>query len=324
METMNIVFSADDNYAQFMGVTICSLFENKKNNTPVDVYILDGEISIENKKKLKFLSKKYAFNMNFIQINTNLFKDFYISRHITHATYYRIMIPDLLPNIQKALYIDSDTIIIDDISELYHTNIDKYFFAAVEQYGKHRLEELKMPAGTKYFNSWVMLINAKKWRKHKSSQTVIKFIKTHQGILRYQDQDAMNAIMWNKRLPLPAKYNHMTPLMDEYPRDNNELYGKIVIIHYTKLKPWNYLCTNPFLEKYFYYLEKTPWKGRKYVDKNIKNIIIKSVRTCFSLVKNMIKNLRRREKNNSKNQIDKKNTSLVKKITSWKKTSKKS
>ena len=141
-----------------------------------------------------------------------------------------------------------------------------------------------------------MLINIKKWREHKTSQTIIKFIKEHRSILRYHDQDAINASMWNKRLPLPAKYNYMTPLMDEYPLHNKGLDGKIVIIHYTKLKPWNYLCTNPFLEKYFYYLAKTPWKDKKYIDKNIKNIIIKSVRMCFSFVKSIIKNLRRREK----------------------------
>lgn len=153
METTNIVFSADDNYAQFMGVAICSIFENKKNGNPIDIYVLDGGISSDNRKKLEFLSKRYSFKINFIQIDTALFKDFYTSRHITQAAYYRIMIPDLLPKLKKELYLDCDIIVLGDISELYAINIDNYFFAAVEQYGQHRRKDLKMPIGTKYFNS---------------------------------------------------------------------------------------------------------------------------------------------------------------------------
>ena len=64
METINIVFSSDNNYAQYMGVAICSIFENKKVGYLIDIYVLDGGISEDNKSKLKVLEDRYNFKIN--------------------------------------------------------------------------------------------------------------------------------------------------------------------------------------------------------------------------------------------------------------------
>ena len=275
METINIIFSSDNNYAQFMGVAICSIFENKKEGYAIDIYVLDGGIKKYNKNKLKILEDRYNFKINYIKIDTNLFKDFHLTSHFTQATYYRIMAPKLLPYLKKILYLDCDITILGDIYELYNINIDDYFFAAVEEYVTDRQEELGMPINTKYFNAGVMLINLEKWRDFNITKKVIDYITDNSEKLRYVDQDALNATMWREWLNINFRYNYTTLTWEKYPLSFNDVGNKILIIHYTGLKPWNYSSTNIFKNKYFFYLKKTKWRDKKYIDKN--KVMIKKI-----------------------------------------------
>lgn len=298
METINIIFSSDNNYAPYMGVAICSIFENKKEGYLIDINILDGGIAEDNKIKLKVLEDKYNFKINYIKMDTNFFKDFYISRQITQASYYRILIPDLLPNIQKALYLDCDIIVINDIFELYNINIDNYYFAAVdeENYGVDRLKNLRIPENEKYFNAGVMLINLKKWRETNINKKIIEFIREENHKLDSHDQDAINAILFGQWLNIPYKYNYTSMLVSIHPIDYNQITNNIIIIHYTGLKPWNYSSINVLNKKYFYYFLKTPWKDTGGVsDKSFKNILIKFflVSANYLLPKQIIEKLKR-------------------------------
>lgn len=281
MERIHVAYSTDDTYAQFVGVSLCSLFEHKETHTPIDVFILDGGIGDENKSKLNALSEKYGFTLHFIVIDTDFFAWFSIQKHLTQAAYYRLLIADILPGLDKILYLDSDVIIKSDISELYAIDITDYALAAVEQYGQHRFKELNMPKDAKYFNSGVMLINTKRRREAALSQSLISFVQQYPHKLYNQDQDALNAVLQGSWLPLPLKYNYMTLLPKIYPVNYHEWDKTISIIHYTRLKPWNYLCTNPLKKEYFRYLALTPRKHQKFVDKNLKNICIKVYRVVM-------------------------------------------
>jgi len=275
METINIVFSSDNKYAQFMAVTLCSIFENKKCLNKIDIYILDGGIKDNDKDKLAGLEVRYNFKITYINVDTSFFKDFYVNNRMTSAAYFRTIIPKLLPCLEKILYLDCDIIITGDILELYKTNINNYFFAAVEDYGSGniRLDELDMPPHAKYFNSGVMLINLKKWRENNICEKLINYIKKHPERLKLYDQDALNALMWNNYLTIPLKYNYTTSLLYKYNSNYNNVLKDNLVIHYAGDKPWNYFSKNPLNEAYFYYLKKTPWKDIKYIDLNIKTIL---------------------------------------------------
>lgn len=284
MERIHVAYSTDDTYAQFVGVSVCSLFENKETHTPIDVFILDGGIGDENKSKLNALSEKYGFTLHFIVIDTDLFAWFRLDKHLTQATYYRLVLPDLLPGLNKVLYLDSDIIVKSDISELYATDITDYSLAAVEQYGQHRWKALHMAKGTKYFNAGVMLINMQQRREQQLSASILAFIQKHHNGLNNHDQDALNAVLQGNWLSLPLKYNYMTLLPKIYPVNYHEWDKTISIVHYTRLKPWNYLCTNPLKKEYFRYLALTPRKHQKFVDKNLKNICIKVYRVVMGFL----------------------------------------
>lgn len=280
METINIVFSSDNNYAQYMGVAICSIFENKTSPNPIDIYVLDGGISEDNKIKLNLLVKNYSFKINFVSIDKSSFAHFSLNGGYTQTIYYRIMIPKLLPQLSKSLYLDSDIIVINDIFELYRINIENYLLGAVEDSAldKTRHRELDIPDNEKYFNSGVLLLNICMWNKFDISEKVIEFIKNNPEKLKYPDQDAINKILCGRWYSLHHKYNYMISDLDKFPFDTNNPKKDVSIIHYTTQKPWDYYSDNLLNNKYFYYLKKTPWKNNKYVNKNLKTIIIKKAK----------------------------------------------
>ena len=96
MDNVNIVLSSDNNYSQHLGVVLCSIFENKKSDYNINIYVIDGGISKENKEKLNELEKKYHFFISYLYVDSKMLPNLVINGHVTESTYYRILIPKLL------------------------------------------------------------------------------------------------------------------------------------------------------------------------------------------------------------------------------------
>jgi lipopolysaccharide biosynthesis glycosyltransferase len=296
-KTINIIFSSDNNYAPYMGVAICSIFENKKEGYKIDIYVLDGGIQEDNKNKLKILENKYNFKINYIAMNNSFFKDFYISGYLSQATYYRILIPDLLPKLDKALYLDCDMIINGNIAELYNINIEKYFFAAVkdEGYSSNFFVTQEKTKNEIYFNAGMMLLNLAKWRETNINKVIINFIKEKNSKLNNHDQDAINSILHGQWLIIPYKYNYTSAIATLHPIKYKEIDEKILIIHYTGLKPWDYLSISKLNKKYLFYLKNTPWRDKKKINISFKNMLVRYIKITiyFLFSKNIIDKLRK-------------------------------
>lgn len=286
-EKINIISASDDNYSQHLGVMLYSLFKNHLGDKKIDVYIIDGDISSENKYKLEGIGKRFNVIISFLEINTEIYREFKISHHFTPATYYRISIPELLDSsIKKVIYLDCDLIVKEDISKLWNIDISKYFIAAVETSKFNRHTDLQMPINSRYFNSGVMLINLEKWRQYNIGEKVRNFIINNSEKLINLDQDALNAILYNKWKELPLKWNQPTNIFEIEKNETNfskkdfdEAIKNPSIIHYTtSSKPWHYMNEHPLKKEYYEYLKKTPWKKYSPPDRNVINILKKSAK----------------------------------------------
>ncbi len=92
---VNLLLSSDDNYAFFLGTVLCSVFENKKGRYDINVFIIDGGISEENKEKMSILEKRYGFKINFLKVEMEEFKKFPITKTLPISAYYRIFIKNI-------------------------------------------------------------------------------------------------------------------------------------------------------------------------------------------------------------------------------------
>ncbi|MFY0543721.1 glycosyltransferase family 8 protein [Brevibacillus sp. H7] len=258
MEHIHIVTTTNDNYAKHLAVMLNSLLVNKVSGNPVKIYVLYGNLFQQNKHKLNRAIKKFNVTIKFLKVNKSLFNNIKVrgfSRYLSKETYYRISLPDLLnKDVQKALYLDTDVIVTDDITKLWNTNIDDYTIAAVKKPNFDRYKDLSIPKKANYFNAGVMLINVQRWREEDISKKVLEFIHNNPSKIQFYSQDPLNAILHGKWLKLGPEWNYTTAHLKLLKRPIHPS-----IIHYTgPKKPWNH--GHPLQKDYFKYSYATLWE----------------------------------------------------------------
>ena len=129
IDRIPIAMALDDEYTYPTIVAITSVMENKNPETKYDFYIMHpSEFRSENKEKLKSLETKYeGCTINLIDM-----ADKYVaanqSGYITTPSYYRLALSDILPDIDKIIWLDSDTITFADLTEMYSINMRSRYY----------------------------------------------------------------------------------------------------------------------------------------------------------------------------------------------------
>lgn len=273
---MNIVCNIDDAYVKYCFVMLTSLFENNKGEK-INIHIIAGYLNETNMQILKELSHKYDHEIFFYLVGEELLKNYptYSQGHISLSAYLRIFTAQVLPTtIHKALYLDCDLIVCGPLHDLWNIEIPNVAIACVEDMwsGKQEnYERLGYDKKYSYFNSGVLLMNLDYWREYNIIDQVVNYILMNGPKLVFYDQDALNAILYDKKKFIDFRWNmqdgffrtkrkirpEMTTVLDE------EL-KRTIIIHYTGgKKPWDYKSKHPYKKEYFKYLDMTKWKGQR-------------------------------------------------------------
>lgn len=285
-----VVFSSDDQYAQHTGVALCSLLENTNAPKDFEVYIIDFGIKEENKGNLEMISQQYQNPLHYITIEQKLLENVQVQhrKHISKAAFGKFMIPKLLDDrVKKAIFLDSDVVVVDDIQKMFDTDISQYLLGAVVNPFSNRYEELGLGSPLSYFNSGVLFLNLENLRKFSAPTKVLEFLVNNKEKIIGAEQDALNAVFRERWFSLHPRWNLQTKLFNNLGRAK-ELFGKDIldevlknpaIIHYsTSSKPWQFTYKHALKHYYYTYLEKTPWKNYIPPDKNLKNIIKMSLK----------------------------------------------
>ncbi|MBL7813561.1 MAG: glycosyltransferase family 8 protein [Saprospiraceae bacterium] len=278
-ETISIVVTIDDKYVQHCAVMLTSLFTFNR-HLDFKIYVIYDTIRLKNHKRLQLTVEKYGYSVLFIQNNNQVFEEAFISDHISKATYLRLLIPDLVPQmLKKVLFLDADIIVRSKIDDLWHINIDNYSHAAVENplITEAFKESLGMQGKSFYFNAGVLLINLAYWRNNSITEKSIWFLKNHIEKIIYWDQDILNVLLENQWRVAPTTWNAQEAIFTKKVScfDLNipeEIFGELqknpCIIHFTGSdKPWFIENTHPFKEEYYEYLTLTYWKSYKPISR---------------------------------------------------------
>lgn len=258
------VFLASDNrYAPFVATTIASMCDNTKSF--ICFYILDDGISDINKKAIESLMVEFTnFSIEFITIDIDkYFKNFKQTSTISKSMYSRFLIPELKPEINKAIYMDVDVIALDDINTLYNEDLENYILGAVwEEHAEtglniERKKYLGLPSNHKYFSSGGLLINCKKWREENIVPKLLEIENRYRDSLRFPDQDILNKYFANNYKQLSTKYCYINQYY--YFHESHD----VSIRHYNGIiKPWHISWKTDLManvEDFWYYAKKTPF-----------------------------------------------------------------
>ena len=305
MNEVVIAYITDDNYVMPTIVSITSAIMNKNESSIYKIYIIGVSVNEENKKIIDIFIEKNINDKIYIEIlHFNQHYNFDDTHpYVTSAAIFKFDIANILSDYNKVLYIDCDTIVLKDLSELFNIDINDYYAAAVKDFIANEILKQHLPLGIKnYFNSGVMLLNAKLLRENNIKELLLDY-KINKDRRHFMDQDCFNFIFNSKVIFIKPKYNYMrtnssydkTVLDNFFECDTSE---DIVILHITWLKPWNENVTE---EKYFYdfwnyyqytdYFNNNPiWAINKIAEQKVKSLD-NSINKRLEEINNNIRNI---------------------------------
>ncbi len=298
--TCAAVLACAQNYMPHLATAITSLLDN--NHGIIDsVFVIHDDITPDNQHRLaSFAKTRYQVPVAFCQVDSQRFKDLKFSEHFTHAVYLRLLMDEVLPSsLDRILYMDTDCIVLDRLTELIGLDFDApstgvqgciecYVGAADHWYG-HKFERrrlrLNLPPGTRYFNAGVLLVNLKRWRREGIARKAIQLAVARSGMLPAHDQDVVNILFANAWRRIHPRYNVFGEILAGKANECDasemaETLAHPAIIHFTGAsKPWHYLNEHPYKHLYWRYRSMTPWKRRLPEDFSIKSLIWKYLPT---------------------------------------------
>ena len=292
-ETADIIpvfFACDEKYVPYVATAITSICENTFH--PLSICIIDGGITDHSKKMLTGLAaKREKVSLRILSVDMRIFEGMKVNQ-LSLSSYCRFLIPWIVPELEKAIYLDSDIMVLGDISDLYRQNLHGKLLAACPDMGREPREKLTgvnpnyVSFGEEhiYFNAGVLVIDCKKWREQNVLKELLKIEEKYRNDMIFMDQDVLNKYFDCNYTTLSIEYNFM-PHMKELcksgkienitPKMVDEAENHCRIIHFAgPVKPWEskWCFNNGEFEKFWYYTAKTPFGpglAANFVEKNI-------------------------------------------------------
>ena len=253
---INICFAINDTYLEPLMVTLYSLLKSNGNST-FRFYVISNNLSESSQTRLRrFLEKFPHADIEFVSVDASRFQDLTISiDYITLETYFRYVLAELFPSLDKILYLDADLIVVGDITDLWNTELGANYAAGVHDIYIERIsykQEIGLEESDLYINAGVILFNLDAIRK---GNIVPKFFEQTGRMFRFQDQDVLNVVCRKKIVRVPDKFNVLFG-------EKSGLSRSASIIHYTgRRKPW--LPNTRSKRAFDFIFRHRVWKNRR-------------------------------------------------------------
>ena len=258
--TIPIFYALDERFLKYGIVSLYSLRENAVSGNTYKIYFLHTDVTDESRAKVKNLLERPGFEIYFENVGEyleSIAHKFPLRDYYSKTTYFRLFIADMHPEYEKAIYIDSDTIIQGDMSDLFDIDIKGFILGAcheqamvqVNEYGAYVEKCLGLDRNL-YFNAGLLLINCVEFRNRNVLDRFIQTLQVYDCVVT-QDEDYLNLLC----------KDHVK-FIDQ--RWNTEIFGTIPypieeakVLHYIMFnKPWHYE-TCPHADIFYKYAEKT-------------------------------------------------------------------
>lgn len=291
-----LVMSADDGYAMQLAVAVKSFLTCLGPDEQLKLYVIDGGLSSISKSRCENSWDGPLAELVWIRPPKKKFSRLRASDHYSIATYYRLILADLLPeDLSRVVYSDPDVLCFESIGSIFNLQLNDNILAAVQDpycpyidnriglpdydnvkefvFGLAAVPNLNgQPVNPRqqYFNAGFFLADLEKLRQEGLSKSMLTYCIEHRHELLWADQCALNAC-------LGARWHALDPAWNVIPHvfDTDERYLTIYdrstiariritpsMVHFAgPRKPWNAGSSHPFTEAYFDAIDRTSWKG---------------------------------------------------------------
>ncbi len=291
-----VVCACDDHYAMPLTVMLHSAARHLAPDSRLLVYFIDGGLSESSWMAIRESLIDLPIDVYSIQPDYSLVEHLHTSHHVTPAAYLRLLTAEMLPaHVDKAIYLDSDLLIRDDLTQLWDLPLDEHYCLAVPDIacpfidartGCHNFRhagpylaawqpvpnyrELGMDPLAEYFNSGVMVLNLDLWREDQVAAQMLDCLEQNEQHIWCWDQYALNVVFHGRWGRLPVRWNQGAHCLD-YPspmyspvdrQEYEEMLDDPGIVHFTtEFKPWHFHWTHLRGDQFFAALDQTAWQG---------------------------------------------------------------
>ncbi|MFS8047588.1 glycosyltransferase family 8 protein [Rhizobium sp. BR 314] len=293
-EVVNIAFGLDLAYLPHAAVVVTSITANAP-GARFHFLILHDGIAAEDRTKFEFCGSGHSFL--WLEINDPAVLTMSGKRHISRATYFRLMIGELAPShIQRVIYLDADLVVKGDIRELYAVNLDGRSVGAVSDVGMdYQLFARRFGLPFQhlgYFNSGVLVLDLNNIRRDGDFQRALDLLQDRPEDLEYADQCALNVVFWQRWAQLDVLWNvQRRTLMPHEGKPCFATAGEMKtgrrpkIVHFTEYnKPWSLDGWHPLIWLYYDYLRRTPYNAsvREMARVSFAKDVKRQIKTLFN------------------------------------------
>lgn len=270
--------AADARYTRQLAVTLASLASAQPAGT-CDVTVFNRGIDRRDRQKITACVMD-RIKVTWVDISSRTVKGLHYETSGTPAIMFRLMLPELLPGVDRTIYLDTDVVVLSPLTELWRVTLGEAILGAVRDAvspwaagpNSTHWRDLNLSPDTPYFNSGVLLIPLSKWREQQVGRAALDIVRMK--ALAHEDQDALNAVAQGQWIELPRRWNVQTmdcvgqtigwALMRE---EIESALADPAIIHYTRPgRPWWPGCCHPRAEMWFQHLDRTSWAGWRPVE----------------------------------------------------------
>ncbi|WP_285582862.1 glycosyltransferase family 8 protein [Actinoallomurus iriomotensis] len=262
---VRVATATDENYLPYTAAMVHSMATHRSASTRLELTIMHRDVSRRDQEKLESIADQIA--VRWVSMDPASYQGWGMEPDplILDPHYYRCFLPKIHPDpVSRVVYIDSDTLILEDLFPLWNQQLDGNPVAAagdlvsVIKDAISHWQEIGLDGDAPYFNSGVMVIDLTQWRSEEICERVLRRcqIDRHRLLIRNRwnqhDQYGFNVVLQNRWKRLPDRWNHYSERNSERP----------AIIHFLgDMKPGAPLARPEFTQMFIENVDATPWKG---------------------------------------------------------------
>ena len=175
----HIVYASDDGFAEILGVSLVSLFENSGDMKEIRVYVLDSGISEHNREKIEEVCIRYQRPLPVWLKARNITEELGMRVAADRGSlsqFARLFVASDLPaDLVRVLYLDCDIIFYQSVSLLWNLDMHGKTIAALnDAFSRKYRANIDLEPEDVMFNSGVMLIDLNRWKRQKVEERLLK------------------------------------------------------------------------------------------------------------------------------------------------------
>ncbi len=242
----HVAYAINEPYIDYCLVSMVSLLENNK-GASIWFHILTDTISEGGKEKIIGFLKSRNAQVSFHEVPDSKVSNLALNGWGKYA-WYRLFLPELVESdIDRILYLDTDTIVCGSLSDLFAMDLSGVSLAGcmdIMGFYDGIFKRLGYPKKFGYICSGVLLMNLDYFRRHSLSRKIIEYSLQHPEKIDFPDQDSINCVCHPTMKLLPLKYDMLAPFftnagfIKSHEEEVKDMLHDPRIIHYAGCNPW--------------------------------------------------------------------------------------